>query len=99
MPGCDRCVPEIRTARPEVATKLGFADEAWARAEPQLSAYVAEAAALRGSTCETASEAARACLDHREAALAAVIDVLGDSDRDSLARASAVTSGLPRLGA
>jgi tetratricopeptide (TPR) repeat protein len=79
------------------ATQLGYADEAWARVDPELSAYVHEAAALRGATCESATERARECLDHREAALAAVVEVLAQSDRESLARATAVAAGLPRI--
>ncbi len=83
-------------------TGLGYAQDTWTRVEPQLDAYVEEAAVLRGKVCEAQRLGidvgpARACLDHRDAAFAAVVEVLEETDGESLARAMAVADGLPAL--
>jgi eukaryotic-like serine/threonine-protein kinase len=85
-----------------LGTGRGYADDTWARIEPELDAYVYEAARQDHELCRSQRESAdvepaRACLDHRRAAFAAVVEVLAQTDGDSLARANAVVDGLPAL--
>ena len=90
----------VRTAM--LDTGLGYAEDTWARIEPELAAYVESDANLRGSVCRSQRagadvSGARACLEHREAAFAAVIEVLASTDAESLQRAGAIVNGLPAL--
>jgi tetratricopeptide (TPR) repeat protein/predicted Ser/Thr protein kinase len=85
------------------ATKVAYADDTWARVQPQLDAYAAEWLAMRGEACETHHAARQsdqlfdlrsACLDQRRDSMRALVDILASADAGVVEKA-VLTAAVP----
>ncbi|MBX7078252.1 MAG: serine/threonine-protein kinase [Nannocystaceae bacterium] len=84
------------------ATGRGYAEQTWTLVADALDREVARTGDEHQRQCEAARvepvpAAMVACVEQREAAIAAVIDVLAQTDASSLERAPLVVAGLPPL--
>jgi tetratricopeptide (TPR) repeat protein len=81
-----------------LATGVGHAESAWTAVAVGLDATAAELVDARRAVCTADdAEAVAACLDHRDAALGAVVDMLASADAQTIDRARAIVGGLPSV--